>query len=221
MTSTRTLLAAAAFPLAALCLSACASQPPGAPLLSPISQYSLKVGVAVDRIALAPHAGGLSQAQRQALQALAARRAEAGGGVVTISLPRGAADAAATGATADAVQAQLAATGAPVQRASYDSGDSKAPLLVSFDYDKADIPRCGGWSDLTATGENRVYANFGCAVTANMAAMIANPADIRGPRAEGPGDAERRMTVLDKYEAGKVTAAETPSQTPNIAHIGQ
>jgi pilus assembly protein CpaD len=221
MTSTRTLLAAAAVPFAALCLSACASEPAGVAPLNPIAQYSMKVEASVDRIALAPHTDGLSDAQLQALKGLAARRAEAGGGVVTISLPHGPADAAAAGRTADAAQAQLGAAGAPVQRSTYESDDPKAPLLVSFGYDKAVIPRCGRWDDLTNTGENRVYANFGCAVHANLAAQIARPSDIVQPRAEDGSDVDRRLTVLDKYRAGKVTTADEPPVKSSISHIGE
>jgi pilus assembly protein CpaD len=141
---------------------------------------------------------------------------------VTVSLPDGAADVAAAGRMDTAIEAALAQLGAPVTRAAYRSDDAKAPILVSYAYDKADVPACGKhWQDLTKTKDNTVQSNFGCAVTANMAAMIANPADIRAPHAEDPADAERRMTVLGKYEAGKVTGAETPQQQPVIAHVGQ
>ena len=221
MTKMRILSTAAAMPFAALCLSACASEPARAPLLNPLSQYSMKVETGVDRIALAPHRDGLTETQRQALKALAGRRAETDGGVVTVSLPRKPADVAAASRAADAAQAELVSAGARVTRSIYESDDPQAPLLVSFDYSKAAIPLCGRWDDLTKTGDNRVYGNFGCAVTANMAAQIAHPADIIRPHAEDPADTARRMTVLGKYEEGKSTAAESPQAAPSIAHIGQ
>ena len=230
MTLTRTLLVAAAFTLAALCLAACASAPaPSAPsraaeAANPLEHYPLKADAATDRIALAVHDGALSPGQSDALKALAARRARVDGGVVVISLPHGAADAAAAARAADFAQGLLAVAGAPVQRAAYDSADPKAPLLVSFEYAKAEIPACGkAWGDLTNTFDNRAYDAFGCAVTANMAAQIANPADIARPHPEDAPDAERRMTVLDKYRAGKVTAADEPQAKAGgeIAHVGQ
>lgn len=215
----------AALSLAALGLAACASDRHAGPApLTPISQYQLRVEPGTDRIALAPHANGLSSAQQDALRALAARRVDVGGGgVVIISLPHGAADAAAASRSADAAQTVLNLSGAPVQRTTYESDDPKAPLLVSFDYEKAAVPHCGRWDDLTATYDNGSYANFGCAVVANMAAQIANPSDIVRPRAEDAPDSGRRMTVLDKYRAGKVTAAEEPDNKANatIAHVGQ
>ena len=222
MTQTRTSLAALS--LAALCLAACASEHPGSAPLTPIDQYRLRAEPTTDRVALAPHAEGLSDAQIQALNALAAHRAETDGGAVIISLPHGGADAAAVARTADAAQAVLNVAGARVLRSTYESDDAKAPLLVSFDYEKAAVPRCGRWDDLTATGSNDSYADFGCSVTANMAAQIAHPSDIARPRAEDAPDSERRTAILEKYRAGKVTSADEPEQKAvgaAIAHVGQ
>jgi pilus assembly protein CpaD len=228
MIPTRNLLPAAALAAAALCLTACATTPKGTakkadPPITPGAQFTLKTETTTDKIALALHPDGLSKAQLAALQALAARRAEVEGGVVTLKLPQGAADAAAAGRAADAAQAALNAAGATVQRTTYESDDPKAPLLVSFEYDGAEIPKCGRWDDLTKTGDNQVYSNFGCAVTANMAAQIANPTDIVHPRAEDAPDVERRTSVLAKYREGKPTPAEEPqAKSVNLlAHVGQ
>jgi pilus assembly protein CpaD len=221
MTSTRTSLTAAALALAALGLAACASGGPSVHAITPGAQFGLKVEPGTERIALAPHADGLSDAQRGALAALAARSVQADGGVVTISLPHGAADAAATARAADAAQLALNAAGARVLRSTYESDDPKAPLLVSFEYQTAAVPHCGRWDDLTATFDNGAYANFGCAVNANMATQIAHPSDIAHPRAEDAPDSERRLTVLEKYREGKVTAADEPPLRTTISHIGE
>jgi len=216
--------ALAALSLAALCLGACATEHPGArAALTPLDQYRLRAEAVTDRVALAPHPEGLSDAQTQALRTLAAHRADADGGAVTLSLPHGAADAAAVARTADAAQTVLNIAGARVLRSTYESDDAKAPLLVSFDYEKAVAPHCGRWDDLTATGTNDAYANFGCAVTANMAAQIAHPSDIVRPRTEDAPDSGRRLTVLEKYREGKVTAADEPDNKAGtaIAHVGQ
>lgn len=208
---TKTLLVAAAFSLAALCLAACASDPksPAVTARNPGALYALKAESATDKIALAMHANGLSAAQRDALGAMAARRVQSNGGVVTVSLPRSGADPALAGRLAETVAATFNVDGAPVVRSTYETDDPKAPLLVSYEYDKADVPACNrAWDDLTHTADNRVYSNFGCAVTANMAAQIANPSDLRRPRGEDAPDAVRRLTVLGKYQDGKVTSAD-------------
>ena len=225
MTSTRILPAAAALILAAG-LAACATtgdalQSPALQATTPLDLFPLKAEETKDQIALAIHAEGLSPAQADALKALAGRRGEANGGLVTVSLPESA-DQAVAGRMDGAIEAALSQLGAPVTRTAYKSDDPKAPILVSYPYDKVEVPACGKhWQDLTKTKENTVQSNFGCAVHANMAAMVANPADLRTPRAETAADTERRMTVLGKYEQGKVTAADSPQAAPTIAHIGQ
>jgi pilus assembly protein CpaD len=229
MTLTRTLLVAAAFTLAALCLAACASPATGPVAIGPLNpgaQYALRADPAVDQIALAVHEGGLSPAQVQAVRALAERRRENGGGPVELKLP-GKTDLALAGRVTAAVRVVLGAEGVPqaeVRAGVYDAPEASSPLLVSYAYAKAKVPTCGrNWDDLTDTGENSVYANFGCATTANMAAQIANPSDILHPHAEDPSDAERRLTVLGKYKAGKTTAADEPDAkySGQIAHVGQ
>ena len=68
------------------------------------------------------------------------------------------------------------------------------------------------WENLSKTGSNRPYSNFGCAVTANIAAQVANPHDFLAPRAEDPADATRRSVVLDKYRRGEKSSTEADSQ---------
>lgn len=231
MNLTRTLLATTAVSLAAL--SACASidgkgkgasGQRAAQATNPLELYSLKTQNATDKIALALHDAGLSQAQSDALKAFMTRRAQQAGGIVTISLPHGAVDATAAARSAAFVEGLLNIEGAPTQRTTYESDDPKAPLLVSYAYEKAEVPKCGkDWGELTRTKDNDVYDNFGCAVTANMAAQIANPADIDHPHAEDAPDAERRSVVLGKYRAGQVTAAEevNPNAQSITLHVGQ
>ena len=56
--------------------------------------------------------------------------------------------------------------------------------------------------DRSKTYDNEGYPEFGCAVTANIAAQIADPADLLAPRASDAPDAQRRQVVLDKYRQG-------------------
>jgi pilus assembly protein CpaD len=73
-------------------------------------------------------------------------------------------------------------------------------------------PNCGAWGDMTRTFNNGAYANLGCAVTSNMAAQVANPADLLGARDMDPADPARRATVFDKYRKGEVTSTAKDSQ---------
>ena len=87
-------------------------------------------------------------------------------------------------------------------------GDNQPPIRVSYLRFKADGPECGRWPDnLADSRRNTNYHNFGCAQQRNLAAQIANPADLLGPRTMTPGHAERRDTVItEKYAKGENSA---------------
>lgn len=86
-------------------------------------------------------------------------------------------------------------------------GDA-ATVRLSFDAITADIAsKCGQWNeDLRDTSENHNYNNFGCSTQNNLAKMIANPADLLGPRGESEIDAERRDNVINDWR-GNGTAS--------------
>ena len=56
---------------------------------------------------------------------------------------------------------------------------------------------------MTNTVQNRNYENFGCASQANLAAMVAEPMDLIGPRQMSPIDAVRRGQVIKDYRGIK------------------
>lgn len=200
-------------------LTACASAPESA--LAPrndTEQWEGKVQVEArpDEILLAPHAEGLSANQTQAIDALLARWLAAEAREIVVSAPMGGATGEAGGRMAFAARQRLVALGAPaasVRVVGYDAGGAPdAPLKVGFLRYQATPPQCGTWENLTATRNNNAYGNFGCAITANMAAQVANPADLLGPRASSPIDASRRDTIIDKYRKGETTSSAKDDQ---------
>ena len=50
------------------------------------------------------------------------------------------------------------------------------------------------------TSENQNYSNFGCATQKNLAAIVANPADLLGPRGITEIDSTRRTTVIQDWQ---------------------
>ncbi len=199
-------------------LAACATGPkaPKGPeqAITPTEQYPLKVSEIPGQIRLAAHPQGLSEAQRAAVAALADHWLQEGGGPVTIRVPNAGVDPRAADVTSREAAALLLSLGVPgdqIQRVGYDaSGDGVAPIVVAYTTYRAEIPRCGlKWENLSTNGQNKPMENFGCSVNANMAAQIADPADIVGPRASDPTDAGRRTTVIDKYRQGQSTAGAT------------
>ncbi len=81
--------------------------------------------------------------------------------------------------------------------------------MLTFTRFEAEAPDCKPlWNyDLGSSLDNRATKNFGCSVNANLAAMIADPADLNGPRPEDPRDAARRDVVLGKYREGEPSGA--------------
>ncbi|WP_428152968.1 CpaD family pilus assembly protein [Brevundimonas sp.] len=197
----------------ALALGACVGGPAslgGEPPLTPTSRYQLQVEPDLDRIALAVHDTGLSPAQGDALQALVGRYRYVDAVPMVIEAPAGNDPVALK--TAYDIKSILAASGVSPDRitlVSYAAPDPRAPVVVGYQTVRAAVPQCGTtWGNLSRTGDNQSGSNFGCAVTANLAAQIENPRDIQRPRTMTPADAGRRTVVFDLYRSGKPTAAE-------------
>lgn len=189
----------------------CASMEAGpvAPL-TPLSRYSMRVEPGLDRIALAVHEQGLSANQHAAIGQLADRYGASGYGWLTVEAPAG--DDPVAAGQAYAVRAALQAAGVPAERiqmAAYSAPDPRAPVLAGFETLRAVIPDCSAEArNLGPRFSNQSSFGFGCAVTSNMAAQIADPRDILGARAMTPADSGRAAVVFDNYRKGQ------PSSTP-------
>lgn len=181
--------------------------------LTPLSRYSLQVEPGLDRIALAVHDHGLSPTQQAALGDLAARYGVAGAGWLKVESPAG--DDPVAAHQAYAVRAALQAAGVPgerIQMAAYHAPDPRAPVLVGFETARARITDCSA-EQRTMGGprfSNQSSGGFGCAITSNMAAQIADPRDILGARAMTPADSGRAAVVFDNYRKGQ--ASSTPQE---------
>ncbi len=85
----------------------------------------------------------------------------------------------------------------------YDAGDPRvsAPIRVSYSAMRASAGKCGRWpDDILKTSDNKHYANFGCSAQNNLAAQVANPADLLGPRRSTSIDPENRADAIDQYK---------------------
>lgn len=202
--------------LASVCVAACSTTPtPGADENARTSadRFKVKVVSEAEEIRLVLHARGLSPAQSVALEAFSQTWRESDGRSIMIQAPNAARDPAAAYRMSESTKAFLIDQGLPenkIEVSGYDAaGDTAAPLIVGYLRYKAEIPECGkNWTNIARSMKNKAQANFGCAVTANMAAQIANPGDLLSPRDMTPQDAARRQVVLDKYRTGEKTGAE-------------
>ncbi len=103
-------------------------------------------------------------------------------------------------------------SGAAIQTGQYAAKTAgPAPVIVSFKR-VATVPiDCQQGASLTHTSNNQPYGNFGCAQTANIAALIDNPRQLLAPYDFDDASSVRRTTVLDNYNAGGTTATPRPA----------
>ena len=208
---------------AALGLSACATKIPDriSDARTPTEHFQAKVTAADQEIRLAVHAQGLSPTQAEALAVFAADWREAEGGTITLSAPAGGAPSRAAFRATESARSLLIEQGVAADHiavVNYDAkGDPAAPLRVAYLRYQAQVPACGQtWTNIAHSADNDVQPNFGCAVTANMAAQIANPADLAHTRATAPIDSQRRETMFDKYRKGQVTSSDKDDQAKGV-----
>ena len=98
-----------------------------------------------------------------------------------------------------------------IRGSAYEAGGSNtAPIVMAFTTFDAIAPDCPQKStiDFSDATSNNDMPTLGCSVRANMAAMIADPADLLGQRPLDDGDLARRTAQLELFRAGKETGAQ-------------
>ena len=176
---------------------------------------------------IAPGSRGLSESQYNEVLRFAnrARVSDAGNSRLVVSAPSGGAHEVASMYAVHDIRQILSDHGfadSAVAVEAYDaSRDRNAPVKISYLRYVAEGPNCGTWpTNLANQRNNAAYQNFGCANQHNLAAMIANPADLLGPRTETDRVSERRDVTWDKYTKGETTGAEK-SQDEKISTQGE
>lgn len=158
---------------------------------------------------------GLTPAQKAQLATFLQRyrAADAGNSKLVITVPSGSANESAAVRAVGDMRRMISDYGFAESNVAiepyHERRDASAPIRLSYLRYVAEAPECGQWSTNVAEDyRNLPYPNFGCAQQHNLAAQIANPADLLGPRTMDPADAERRSVVVDKYRRGSVTHAD-------------
>jgi pilus assembly protein CpaD len=189
--------------------------------------HSLRVFIGVNR-------GSLNPEQRAEVLAFAQSWREVATGGVIIDVPVGTANEQSSAAATHEIQSILAATGVPpasiVVRTYRVTLRTLAPVRITYPRMAAQAGPCGLWPEDIGPSMTRDYFenqppwNYGCATQRNLAAMVANPADLVQPRAETPAYTMRRTTVLEHYRAGQATGTSYQNSTitsGRISNIGQ
>lgn len=148
---------------------------------------------------------GMTRFQRDTLLGFLDGYDKSAAPALTIAIPSGSAnEIAATAAGRDFAKLAIA-SGISRERivmTTYQSAsaEASAPIRVAYISVRAQTDKCGRWpEDLLQTSENKHYADFGCSYQNNLAAQMANPADLIGPRKQTQIDAENRSNVIDTY----------------------
>jgi pilus assembly protein CpaD len=100
----------------------------------------------------------------------------------------------------------LVSNGAPVT-----SGDIAPGMVrVVVSRTRASVPNCPNWSEASQPNlANNSMSNYGCAVNANLAAMVANPEDlVHGREGSGLGDALTATKAVDTYRKAVPTGTQ-------------
>jgi pilus assembly protein CpaD len=174
-----------------------------------VSQQPSTMNVRVARGSL-----GLTPAQKGQVASFLERyrSADAGNSKLVIAVPSGSPNEGAAVRAVGDIRELITYYGfseANVAIEPYRDRDAGAPVRLSYLRYVAEGPECGRWTtNLADDYRNLPYPNFGCAQQRNLAAQIANPADLLGPRTMEPADQERRSVVFDKYRQGRITGAE-------------
>ena len=161
-----------------------------------------------------PGANGLSGGQRAQLLDFADhyRATDNGASRLVIQAPSGGANEVSSMYAVSQIRALLTDQGFAENMISveaYDAnGTREPPIRVSYLRFVAEPPPCGNWStNLAEEPMNLPHPDLGCANQHNLAAMVANPADLLGPRSETARDSMRRDQVFTKYINGQPTGA--------------
>jgi pilus assembly protein CpaD len=178
--------------------------------------------------------GGLTASQRTDVTAYAQTWLHEGTGPIAIDLPVSTPNARAATQSLQDIQAIFASVGVPARGVTvrrYTPANPTQFATIKLNYPKitADAGPCGLWPEDLGPSfrnpiyqDNRPYSNFGCAAQRNVAAMVANPADLVQPRPESPSYTTRRSTVLGKYSRGESTATQYPDQDKGkISDVGK
>ena len=202
-------------------LSGCKSlEEPGAhtagfTLVDPSQRHPIMVSQqpATTSIRVARGSQGLSPAQKAQVAAFLERyrATDAGNSKLVIAVPSGSSNEGAAVHAVGELRQMISGYGFGESNVAiepyHERGD--APIRLSYLRYVAEAPECGQWpTNLADDRRNLPYPNLGCAQQHNLAAQIANPADLLGPRTMEPSDAERRSVVLDNYRRGRLTGAE-------------
>lgn len=168
-----------------------------------------------------PADAGISPADQARFDNFVADYQQHGNGSIAVSAPAGINSQAMIGFFAQRIN-DMGVPKNHILVASHDAPDGDMRVEINYVSYQAHTDKCGDWSEnLAYSADNLTPRNFGCAVQHNIAAQVADPRDLLGPRPMDAADANRRVTVIGKYEQGTATpGAKGPDQNAEASGVG-
>ena len=193
---------------------------------------SIKEGSRSLELLIGSGRGGLTPTQRAEVLAFANAWKREGTGGFIIDRPVGTPNERAALDSLRQVVSILTAAGIPnhgiAVRPYQPTPHKLATIRINYPQMGADAGPCGLWpEDLGPTYdpkhyENRPYWNLGCATQRNLAAQVAEPADLVQPRAETPIYTAKRTFGAEKWRKGESPATTYPdTQKGAISDLGK
>jgi len=164
------------------------------------------------------HTPGVTGMQRSEVEAFARAFQQEGEGVLAINVPAGTANELSAARSAHEIRRILEEAGVPgralvIRPYRPDNGVRTAPVLITYSRLRAAVPhRCRLDTDMDMGADRQQWHAMGCATQTNLAAMVANPADLQTPRPLDRAHAARRYRVLELYTTGQDTATQVQNQ---------
>jgi pilus assembly protein CpaD len=167
--------------------------------------YPITVAKGPVTLEVASSQGTLQPTQINAVTGFAHQAMSAGVTPLTISRPSGGGASARVASEIAALMTQQGVSRQMIRMATYPAPAS-APVNISYVTTYAKTKPCGEWpEDLTETSSNEDYSSHGCAVQANIAAMVANPETFIVPSNNDPIRASSRVLAIKKLESNTTT----------------
>ncbi|MEO0466474.1 MAG: CpaD family pilus assembly lipoprotein [Pseudomonadota bacterium] len=198
-------------------VTACSSPIPRANMAAPdialektpldFNQIQVQASTEVLEIVLAPGSHTLTHFDVDAIEDFVTSYRERGHGQLVLATPENGANASLS-RTALTKARTLAWSGGvsyeEMEEKTYDARGADAPMLLAFDVYEVMAPECLSLAnyDMSDISSNNEPAYFGCAVRANIAAMLDDPGDLLGERELERRDPRRVSLIAEAYRAG-------------------
>ena len=168
-------------------------------------------------IAIPAETSELSNADKASIRDFVSAYRDHGHGPLIMSLPASSANpqmAVAAIAEARAIAYENGVQYDEIAGTNHGAGSDVAePMILAFQRYEAIAPDCPSLAevDFADIRSNNELPTLGCAVRSNLAAMIADPADLLGTRPLDKADPIRRSVILEKFRQGEETASSRSS----------